>query len=501
MNADRLLDLYEHVNEAPEALPRLRRFVLNLAVRGKLLRQDAGESVAERYFKLAASDELPANWRMLSFGKFCNIEGGNQPPKSQFSPEPKEGFVRLFQIRDLGDNPVPVYIPEKSTKRFCREGEILIGRYGASVGKVFWAQNGAYNVALTKFIWPEDAFTGEFAFLLLKSDLFQAHLAGATRSAQAGFNKKDLASLDFPLPPLAEQKRIVAKVEELMALLDCLEAARTEREATRDRLTTASLTRLTAPDTDPEAFPNHARFALDALPALTRRPDQIKSLRQTILNLAVRGKLVEGGDGKLVAVGEYRKLQNGYAFKSSWFAKSGMRLLRNANIGHGEIRWDETVYLPESRVAEFERFQLHKGDIVLTLDRPFIVTGTKVARVSESDVPSLLLQRVGRFLEIAEGLADDYLFLWINSPHFNDQVDPGRSNGVPHISSKQVEAARIFVPSLADQHRIVTKVEELMALCDQLEAALKTTDTSRASLLEALLHESLNSSFNKKEAA
>ena len=75
-----------------------------------------------------------------------------------------------------------------------------------------------------------------------------------------------------------------------MALCDRLEAARAAREAMRDRLTAASLARLNAPD--PDTFQADARFALDALPALTTRPDQIKQLRQTILNLAVRGKLV-----------------------------------------------------------------------------------------------------------------------------------------------------------------------------------------------------------------
>src|SRR6185312_15948270 len=94
----------------------------------------------------------------------------------------------------------------------------------------------------------------------------------------------------FPLPPIAEQHRIVAKVDELMGLCDRLEAARTGREAVRDRLGAASLARLNAPD--PETFQDDAPFALDALPALTTRPDQIKALRQTILNLAVRGKLV-----------------------------------------------------------------------------------------------------------------------------------------------------------------------------------------------------------------
>ena len=78
-----------------------------------------------------------------------------------------------------------------------------------------------------------------------------------------------------------------------MALCDRLETERKEREATRDRLATASLTRLNAPDSDPTVFQNHAAFTLNNLTPLTTRPDQIKALRQTVLNLAVWGKLAE----------------------------------------------------------------------------------------------------------------------------------------------------------------------------------------------------------------
>jgi hypothetical protein len=104
---------------------------------------------------------------------------------------------------------------------------------------------------------------------------------------------KIVASVPFPLPPLAEQHRIVAMVDELMVLCDRLEAARTAREGARNRLTLASLASITAPDTDTEPLRAHARFAFDALPALATRPDQITTLRQTILDLAVCGKLVE----------------------------------------------------------------------------------------------------------------------------------------------------------------------------------------------------------------
>ena len=103
---------------------------------------------------------------------------------------------------------------------------------------------------------------------------------------------EDAVVAPFPLPPLAEQHRIVAKVDELMALCDRLEAARTEREATRNRLSAASLACLNAPELDPLVFRKDVAFALDNLTPLTTHPDQIKALRQTILNLAVRGKLV-----------------------------------------------------------------------------------------------------------------------------------------------------------------------------------------------------------------
>ena len=169
------------------------------------------------------------------------------------------------------------------------------------------------------------------------------------------------------------------------------------------------------------------------------------------------------------------------------------------NVGHGTVQWQAQVCLPPSMADEFTRFALREGDVVLSLDRPFITTGTKVARVGSDDLPCLLLQRVGRF-DVDATLADpSYIFLWTQSPAFSEQMDPGRSNGVPHISSKQVEGAEIFVPPLAEQQRIVAKVDELMAVCDELEQSLATEQTERARLLEALLHDALEDALPARE--
>jgi type I restriction enzyme, S subunit len=215
---------------------------------------------------------------------------------------------------------------------------------------------------------------------------------------------------------------------------------------------------------------------------VTATTESIALLRGFALAVAVSGRLVESHLPSAAAtsrLGDYASLQNGYAFKSEWFVDEGMPLLRNVNIGHGDIEWQSRASIPNAMADQFARFRLRSGDIVLSLDRPFIATGIKVARVGDGDLPSLLLQRVGRFQVDEQRLDPAYLFLWLRSPPFIQQIDPGRSNGVPHVSSKQVEAARLRIPSLIEQHRIVAKVDELMALCDELEAAQANREARR----------------------
>jgi restriction endonuclease S subunit len=133
---------------------------------------------------------------------------------------------------------------------------------------------------------------------------------------------------------------------------------------------------------------------------------------------------------------EYAKVQSGYAFKSDWFVAEGIRLLRNANIFQNRIEWDDVVCLPETQRMDFAAFELSIGDIVLTLDRPIVSNGLKVARITKQDVPSLLLQRVGRF-QLRNAIDASYLFGFLNSPNFIKQITGhDHSLGVPHISPK-----------------------------------------------------------------
>ena len=211
------------IADTPESISSLRALILDLATLGKLGTQVPSE-VVKTTQQLKDVDELfPRNWKFVAFNDGCNIEGGNQPPKSKFIAEPRSGYVRLFQIRDYGNSPVPTFIPTGSTNRFSKPGDVLIGRYGASIGKIFRAADGAYNVALAKFIYPKDLFRSDFIYWVLRSSRCQSIFTNMTRSAQAGFNKNDLAALNLPCPPLGEQDRIIVQLSSLMGLCDELE--------------------------------------------------------------------------------------------------------------------------------------------------------------------------------------------------------------------------------------------------------------------------------------
>ena len=171
--------------------------------------------------------DIPESWEWVRHNDLFEISGGSQPPKSKFISEARDGYIRLYQIRDYGNNPVPVYIPISAASKISQKGDILLARYGASLGKVFWAEDGAYNVAMARVIplYDTELISKEFLFLFYQSSLYQSVIHANSRSAQAGFNKEDLSSLLFPLPPRSEQERIVCAYEKLQPFLNAYDDA------------------------------------------------------------------------------------------------------------------------------------------------------------------------------------------------------------------------------------------------------------------------------------
>ena len=209
--------------------------ILDLAIHGKLVPQDPNDEPAIELLKRINPDftpcdnghsgklpyKIPRTWVWCSHNSILDISGGSQPAKSYFETIPKPNYIRLYQIRDYGESPVPVYIPINLASKQTKKGDILLARYGGSLGKVFHAKQGAYNVAMVKVIFKfENLIYKEYAYYYYLSDLYQGKLKEISRTAQTGFNITDFNDMYFPLPPINEQQHIVQKIEELFSSLD-----------------------------------------------------------------------------------------------------------------------------------------------------------------------------------------------------------------------------------------------------------------------------------------
>ena len=562
MNAERLLQHYEQITEAPDAIARLRRFILDLAMRGKLVPQDPADEPASELLKQIAAEkarlvkageirkpkvlepvdrppfELPHSWNWVRIRQVTS-DRGQEVPTDAFTYidvgaiNKEVGVVGEPSILDASEAP-------SRARKVVRRGDVIyscVRPYLLNIAVIdtdfvpkpiastaFAVLNG-HGYVVPRYIWT-----------VLRSPFMVECVEETQRGlAYPAINDADFAVLPFPLPPLAEQHRIVAKVDELMALCDELEAARTERETKRDRLAAASLARLNAPDL--ETFRDDARFALDALPALTARPDQIKQLRQTILNLAVRGKLVPQDPTDEPAEELLKRI---FAEKKRLMAEKGIRGQKPALPAENfEMDTDipetwQHVYLQDIAYQITDGTHLtpkytETGKPFLSAQnvKPFRFMPEKHRFVSEQDFDSyranrrpergdILLTRVGAGIGEAAVLDSDfefafyvslclikvptccinveYLVLWLNSPEGRDSSSSrtyGKGASQGNLNLGLIRTFKIPLPPLAEQHRIVAKFDELMALCDQLEVSLTSADETRKKLLDALLAEAL----------
>ncbi|CAA6603764.1 putative Type I restriction-modification system, S subunit [Rhodospirillaceae bacterium LM-1] len=563
MNPDLLLTHYDRIADAPDAIARLRRFILDLAVRGKLVPQDPNDEPASELLKRIAKEkakstgrnrflseiddaeksfDAPASWCWVRMGNVFSIRTGFAFKSSTYADNGTLVFrVTNFDRDGSFDLSDVVFFPtekidSKMSGFLLEPDEIIMVMVGGTIGKTTIIDPSILPALLNQNMWRIRSFGGvmssKFEYLLIKN--INQSIQGLTQSTHGHFAMSDYEKRVFPLPPLAEQHRIVAKVDELMALCDRLEAARKGREATRDRLALSSLARLNTPD--PETFQADARFALNNLSALTSRRDQIKQLRQSILNLAVRGKLVPQDPNdepasisldclarardRLEDAGTIKRLKPVPAVKDhpfqlprywSWarlcqicdvvdpnpshrmptyLTEGGHPFISSENFAEGDkIKFGIGKRISLATVQEqTERFPILEGAFgfsrigtigksrPLPMKRDYGISHA-VCVVNPLDVGQLSM----RYLRLA--MAVDAVL---------DHAHGGtRSIGVPDLGMAVIRTMPLPIPPLTEQHRIVAKVDELMALCDRLEASLSTFDSTRSSLLESILHHSL----------
>jgi type I restriction enzyme S subunit len=548
MNAEHLLAHFERISEAPDAIARLRRFILDLAVRGKLVEQDPEDEPAEELLgrilelkirstgKLPKSNSqmidrlfddepfaIPDSWTWVVLGQITDLITSGSRDWAKHYSNSGAIFVRMgnlvkcdYRLRLDSIQHVSPPAGGEGTRTRLDAWDVLVSITG-DVGMLGLIPEGfgeAYINQHTALARPCFLLKGRYLPEFLRSDFAQNQFQEPQRGIKNSFRLSDLSAIVVPLPPLAEQQRIVAKLDELMALCDQLEAARNQRQQCRERLLAATLQRLNQPAADPATFRKDASFALQVLPSLTTTPAQIKQLRQTILNLAVRGELVEQDpeDEPVQGFIDETRIQ----LLPKWPTPSSWRWVRLRDIGrlkgggtpskarddfwHGDIPW---VSPKDMKVDYLNGAQLSITDAAIknsavNLVEPqsilFVVRGMILAHsfpVAISKAPLTINQDmralVPRQIEMSEYLLRSLKGL---KPEILKKVQRS-SHGTCRIEGKDYSDFPIPLPPLAEQHRIVAKVDVLMALCDQLEQQLSQADQQRRRLLEALLAEAL----------
>jgi type I restriction enzyme, S subunit len=533
MNPECLLQHFDQIAEAPDAVPRLRRFVLDLAVRGKLVEQDPNDEPASELVKRIENEvnkaeaitsfsaeidppfEIPNSWVWAQVGGIAYVEMGQSPP-SEYYNKSVDGLPFYQGKADFGKrNPAPRYWCSQPTK-LAKKDDILIS-VRAPVGPTNVASEECCIGRGLAAIRPHKGVNLElFLYWLQGFELKIAEIGFGTTFI--AINKKQLVSFPLPLPPLDEQHRIVAKVDELMALCDELEAVQTKREKRRDRLVAATLHGLNSGDESGEpgirpTFEESARFYFNHLPRLTSRPAHIHQLRQTILNLAVRGKLVpqdpndepascllervdiwrvEGIQRKLLRAP--RKLlkkiefsEMPYTLPAGWawarfgdliYIQSGDGLtaanMKDGNIpvygGNGVNGYHDVFNIAEPTIV-IGRVGYYCGSVHLTPERAWVTDNAFITKFCSREI----------FLE--------FLILLLKATNLKENEN---ATAQPVISGSKIYPIVVGIPPLAEQHRIVAKLDKLMTLFDELEAGLIATATTRCQLLEAMLHEALS---------
>jgi type I restriction enzyme S subunit len=422
-----------------------------------------------------------------------------------------------------------------------RANDLLLNITGGSIGRCcivsseFCPANVSQHVAIIR---PVIDGTQGYLHQLILSPYFQLFvMSEQTGAGRGGLPKNRMDRIPVALPPLEEQQRIVARVDELMALCDRLEAAQRERESRRDQLAASTHHHLNN-GADAEALRSHAQFFIGYLPRFTARPDQIKQLRQTILNLAVRGKLVlQNKDDEPVSALVERILAEQKEFIRNRTLKD-RRL--SAQEADSEFFLDipqtwQMVYLgnlivfgPQNGISPTESSRPDAPRaITLTATTSGMFKPEHFKRI-EANIPidsemwlregDLLFQRgntrdyvgiaaryegkSGQFLypdlmikvRVSQSVDLRFVHICSTSPHARNYFGKnatGAQATMPKINHEILVNLPIPLPPLAEQHRIVAKVDELMAWCDQLETNLTTAQTESARLLESVLHYAL----------
>lgn len=549
MDAQQFLAEFGHIANAPGGVARLRELILSLAFKGELClpsddSSDAllddierqrldfnGETRKQRLTRQSITSEtvvgpyeIPKHWRWVSLSTVGHTWGQKKPDESFV-------YIDVSSIDNkaglLGQSPEvisPSAAPSRARK-IVKRGTLVYSTVRpyllniAIVDRDFDLE----PIASTAFaiVHPWKGISVRYLYFYLRSPIFVRYV----ESVQIGMAYPAISDEKFyagvvPLPPAEEQTRIVAKVDELMALCDKLEDEQQKRRKLQNTLRQATLQAVAKAQSPHELQTSWARLEAN-FGRLFSAPEDVAQLRDLILDLAVRGFLVEQSDAdepiakwltnvvarkealvkqkripKQSAMTELTDGEFPFPPPKGWtfvrlgqitnkigsgstpsggrevYVKEGVPFLRSQNIWNDGLRLDDVACITQE---EHERMS---GTAVLGNDVLLNITGASLGRCAlvPTEFEEANVSQHVTIIRLTDPQVREYLHLCMLSPYTQSMIW-GRQVGMARegLSKKVLEQFEIPLPPVAEQHRIVTRVAELMRSCDVIEQQLKRT--------------------------
>ena len=557
-----LLEEFSTIFDRPEKVKKLREYILSLAVRGKLVEQDENdepasillEKIREEKDRLVKEKkikkekplpkigedeipyELPKGWKWVRLGQIGDWGAGATPPRGN-SEYYNNGNINWLKTGELNDGYISSseeMITElalsKCSLRLNKPGDILIAMYGATIGKL-----GILNIEATTNqaccgCTPYDGVYNKYLFNLLLSmrENFKSQGAGG---AQPNISRQKIVNTIAPLPPLNEQKRIVEKVDYLMEFCDKLEA-QLEKKVKYGSLSAKSALNSVSNCSSYEELEKTLRFIIKNFKELTLAGGAIDELKNAILSLAVKGKLVPQDEDdepasmllerireekdRLVKEKKIKKekplpeigdeevpydlpkgwewirmrevaqnIHYGYT-ASAKTDNTGVKFVRITDIQNNMVNW-ETVPYCDIDDKKLESCKLENNDILIartggTIGKSFIVENVEYSAVFASYLIRVIPLK---------SINPRYLKLFLETPlYWRQLISKSQGTGQPNVNSVSLSELVMPLPSINEQERIIDRVEKLMKVCDELELRIEKSKKYSGKLMESILKNS-----------
>ncbi|MFY9227466.1 MAG: restriction endonuclease subunit S [Blastocatellia bacterium] len=387
-------------------------------------------------------EKFNQKWKKIALGEILKLKSGISRPQDIVNKPDLTSFVPVY-----GGNGVLGY-----TKHiFSKERLLVIGRVGEYCGCVHIAEspNWITDNALYSEKWFDNTVNIDFLAIYLS----YLNLNSFQRKAgQPLVTQGVLHNIEIILPTLPEQQAIARA---LRAIQQAKEARQRELELERER-----------------------KAAL--MDYLFTHGTRGEKLKQTEI-----GEMPESWE--VVKLKQFASVQGGYAFKSADYTINGIPLFKISNVSFSRVSWDDISFLPKEYIFKYREYSLKPGDIVMAMTRPVVLGGIKVAKLSDEDVPSLLNQRVCRFI-IMSNVEPNYLFHYIHHHFFiSSVIQSATGSQQPNISSSQIENILIPVPKLFEQKEMADILSSCNTTIYSLEKEISLLDELFRAMLEELM--------------